>query len=307
MDGNYPDPGVVYDPTSNLWYVSTTQVAYEDNNRFEIFSSPNLVTWEPVGWIFPSSTNNPVWSNNELLWAPEIHYVNGQYIALFAASSREDGKACIGIATSSSPSGPFEDSGQPLIYDPTIGVIDPTLFLNPQDNQYYVYWKKDYNSENLPHSSIWAQMLAPRLTALAPGSTATYMIENDLPWGGPLVEAPWLLARGTYFYLFYSANMYASDYAVGVARSTSPLGPWTKSPSPILQSSLLWSSPGHCSVVSWPNTESTYMVYHAWRAGQEGGDYGRMLMADEVFWSEDGWPYMLGNVSSSVPRPVPQP
>jgi len=306
MDGNYPDPGVVYDPQTKLWYVSTTQVSYEHHNRFQIFSSPDLVKWEPAGWIFPNTTNDPVWTNNALLWAPEIHFVKGRYVALFVADN-EEGKACIGVATSSSPSGPFKDSGQPLIYDPTVGVIDPTLFRNPHDRQYYVYWKKNYNAEDLPHSSIWAQKLAPSLTTLAPGSKAKFMIENTFHWEGPLVEAPWVVARGKYFYLFYSANIFSHDYAVGVARSKSPLGPWHKSRKSILHSSRTWSSPGHCSVVSWPRSKRTYMVYHAWRAGEEGGDYGRLLMADEVFWSEDHWPYLLHNVSSSGPRAVPSP
>ena len=72
-----------------------------------------------------------------------------------------------------------------------------------------------------------------------------------------------MVARGGSHYLLYSGNSYANDtYAVGVARASSPLGPFQKAGAPLVKSNGSWVGPGHCSVLDTPAGD-TYMVYHA--------------------------------------------
>ena len=66
-----------------------------------------------------------------------------------------------------------------------------------------------------------------------------------------MVEGPWIINKDGWYYLFYSANGYCGpSYAVGVARSKEPLGPYEKKGSPIRTSDLRFVGPGHCSVIN---------------------------------------------------------
>ncbi len=114
----------------------------------------------------------------------------------------------------------------------------------------------------------------------------------------------------------------ADLYAVGVAQSTSLLGPYTKHPTPILHSPSTdknpFFGPGHCSVVRAPpphNEDEWYMVYHAW-----GGEAGiRTMMTDAIRWDTSAsssdvaggdaqmwWPHVgSADVPSDTPQPIP--
>ncbi|CAE7210496.1 abn-ts [Symbiodinium pilosum] len=88
-------------------------------------------------------------------------------------------------------------------------------------------------------------------TALAGGSEVLQLIRNDLPWEGSVVEGPFLIKRGHYYYLFYSGECYANHrYCVGVARSEQVTGPYEKAAAPILSSGRGFAGPGHCVVVT---------------------------------------------------------
>jgi len=93
-------------------------------------------------------------------------------------------------------------------------------------------------------------------------------------------------ASGTYW-LFYSANAYDSaDYAVGVARATSPIGPFTKLPDPVLVSDAVAAGPGHCAVFAVG--DQRWMVYHAWPPDGVGSEIpGRTMWLSEVELSAD--------------------
>lgn len=61
------------------------------------------------------------------------------------------------------------------------------------------------------------------------------LIRNDLNWEATCVEGPWIIVENEYYYLFYSANVFnVSGYSIGVARSRSLFGPYTKFGPPIL-------------------------------------------------------------------------
>ena len=68
--------------------------------------------------------------------------------------------------------------------------------------------------------------------------------------------------------MFYSGNGYCSPgYAVGVARSSSALGPYLKKGDPILTTATesgLFVGPGHCSVIPTLDNKGWTILYHAW-------------------------------------------
>ncbi len=282
------DPGVVHDGTQ---YVATcTSGGAAD--AFPLRTSKDLVNWAGAGHIFPSA-RKPTWAKGDF-WAPEIHRVGTGYVAYYTAR-HVDGKLSIGAATSTSALGPFTDIGAPLVHSTTMGMIDATTFVDTNGTRYLV-WKADGNAVGQP-TPIYGQALSANGLSLV-GSRVT-LISNNLSWEGGVVEAPWVVAKDGYYYLFYSGNAYYnSTYAIGVARATSPLGPYQKASAPILRTAAGWVGPGHGSVVTSPSGNS-YMVYHAWNSAMTA----RVMLTDAIIWS-NGWPTMPEAPSASS-RPMP--
>jgi arabinan endo-1,5-alpha-L-arabinosidase len=105
-----------------------------------------------------------------------------------------------------------------------------------------------------------------------------------------LVEGPWIHYHNGWYYLFYSANGYCGpSYAVGVARSQNPLGPYQKKGAPILSTYSTYEGPGHCSVIETIEGK-TVMIYHSWVTGSVCDGHNRVMMVSEVNWEDDAWP-----------------
>ena len=287
------DPGVLRD--GNEYVVACTSGGAPD--AFAIRTSTDLVHWTFTGHIFPAA-GKPAWAVGDF-WAPEIHKVGNHYVAYYSAR-HQDGRLSVGAGTSQSAKGPFTDIGQPLVHDASMGMIDVTHFQAP-DGTHYLVWKADGNAVGQP-TPIYGQALSADGTALVGGRVT--LMKNDLGWEGGVVEAPWVVAKDGFYYLFYSGNAYYNGtYAVGVARASSPLGPYQKAGAPILKTSAAWVGPGHCSVIDTPAGNS-YMVYHAWQAGHVNGPGdGRLMLVDAVTWS-GGWP-AVPEAPSVNSRPMP--
>lgn len=283
-----PDPGVTYD--GKEWVMVCTSGGAAA--AFPIHVSTDLVHWTPMGSVFPAG-QHPSWATGSF-WAPEIHKVTDHYVVYFTAK-QQNGRLAVGAASAASALGPFTDLGHPLVASSTIGLIDPSEI--DAGGQPYLLWKVDGNAQGKP-TPIRAQRLAADGLSLI-GSPTT-LITNDQPWEGNVIEGPWMVKHGDSYYLFYSGNSYAnSKYAVGVARASSPMGPFSKKGAPILTSRGPWAGPGHCSVVE--DHGDTWMVYHAWPSDNIGSK--RVALIDRIVW-KDGWPTLPG-APSSVSGPMP--
>jgi len=239
----------------------------------------------------------PAWASGDF-WAPELHKVGTKYVAYFSAR-HTNGVFALGAATASSPAGPYTALASPLLRTPSPGVIDVHFFEAPTGER-YLLWKPDSNAIG-QQTSIRIQRLSADGLSLT-GSPTTLLV-NDRAWEGNVIEGPWMISRNGFFYLFYSANGYASTrYAVGVARATSPTGPFTKAPNPLLVTRGAWAGPGHGSIVRGPGGDWVH-VFHAWVAGQVGQSPGRLVLVDRVTFEND-WPVMhAGPSTGSQPLP----
>jgi GH43 family beta-xylosidase len=293
LDVDCPDPGVLRDGAQYVMACTSGNAP----DAFPLRASADLVHWQSKGHVFPAAAK-PAWAKSDF-WAPEIHRVGNGFVAYFTAR-HQDGRLSIGAATSGSPLGPFSDIGHPLLHDAGMGLIDATHFEAP-NGKHYVIWKEDGNAVGKP-TPIHGQELTGDGLGLV-GARAT-LITNDQAWEGTLVEGPWMIHRAGQYYLFYSGNFYASAaYAIGVARSASPLGPFTKAAAPLVRSAGAWAGPGHGSVILAPSSE-TWFVYHSWKAGHVNGPGdGRVVLIDRVLW-DGAWPMMYA-APSSPSAPVP--
>jgi beta-xylosidase len=278
LAGDHPDPSVIR-VGRDYWAVATSS---EWSPTFPMLHSRDLVNWEEVGPVF---SHRPGWATG-FFWAPEIvKYRNGFYI-YYSARLRKGGPLSIGVAVSEKPQGPYNDLGVLMAEAP--GNIDPVMFEDEKGDPYLI-WKEDGNSRNQP-TVIYARRLAD--SGVAFKGPAIELIRNDASWEGGVVEAPFILRRGDYFYMFYSGNGCCGtgcNYALGVARARSLLGPWEKNPhNPILASNDEWKCPGHGSIVDDPSGRH-WLMYHAY-ARDSSVFTGRQALVDEVKFTASGWP-----------------
>jgi beta-xylosidase len=190
---------------------------------------------------------------------------------------------CISVATATQPEGPFHDtSTAPLECQKSLGgSIDPASFIDT-DGTPYLVWK----SGGPGSSKIWSQQLVPSGTSFVPGSNPTSLLVPDQPWEAGTVEAPNLITTGGRYYLFYSGNDWnTSNYAVGVATCTGPLGPCTDaSPHPILSSGPGVAGAGGESVFA-DTAGNFWIAFHAWVPGAVGFPNSRDLYLRRLTFS----------------------
>ncbi|HZZ64024.1 MAG TPA: family 43 glycosylhydrolase [Candidatus Baltobacteraceae bacterium] len=276
--GDFPDPSVIRVGENDFW-ATTTSTDWAP--QFPLLHSRDLVNWTHASAVFG---NRPEWSAGNF-WAPELSYYRGRFYVYYVARHR-DGPLTIGVATAEKAEGPYTDHG-PMIGQ-AAGSIDPTA-VTGEDDRRYLIWKEDGNSQGLP-TTIWIQPLSEDGLRLV--ESARPILSNDAAWEGGVVEAPSIMRRDGYFYLFYSGNACCGrncKYAVGVARAASVLGPWEKySGNPILKGNGDWRCPGHGSVVDTAQGQ-TYYLYHAY-AKRDSIFVGRQTLLDKVTWRDDGWP-----------------
>jgi xylan 1,4-beta-xylosidase len=288
VQGDYPDPAVIRDGP-DYWGVVTSGGW---RPPFTMLHSRDLVNWQVAGAVMRKP---PSWASSAF-WAPEIVKVGGRYLVYYAARKRRGGH-CVAVATGQSPLGFFRDRG-PLTC-PRLGAIDP-LPTWDQSGRPYLLWKIDGAPTHQP-TPILAAPLSASGQRIA--GSPRELIRNDARWEGGGVEGPSLARHAGKLYLFYSGGACCGppcNYQVGVARSSSLLGPWEKHHGPILSGNARFRCPGHSTVVDGPGG-GQYLLYHAYGAG---GPLGRQVLLDRLSWGSDGWPTVGdGHPSTSAPSP----
>ncbi|MCL1822248.1 MAG: family 43 glycosylhydrolase, partial [Prolixibacteraceae bacterium] len=130
-----PDPTLIK-ADDGFFYLYAT----EDTRNTPIYKSSDLVNWEFIGTAFTNATR-PNFEPKGGIWAPDINYINGQYVLYYSMSVWGGEWTCgIGVATANSPTGPFSDRGK-LFRSNEIGVqnsIDP--FYIEDNGEKYLFW-----------------------------------------------------------------------------------------------------------------------------------------------------------------------
>lgn len=278
VPGDHPDPSIIR-VGRDFWATATSS---EWGPQFQLLHSTDLVNWKVTGVVFP---HRPEWATGNF-WAPEISEYKGHFY-IYYVGREKGGSLGVAVATADKPSGPYTDHG-PMIAQ-SDGSIDPAPTTDENGRRYLV-WKEDSNSIHKP-TVIWAQPFNGDGTKLV--GKPTELIRNDADWEGALVEGPYVLRRGNWFYLFYSGSGCCGagcNYALGVARAHSLLGPWEKNPAnPIITGNNYWKCPGHGSIVA-DDRGRYWLLYHAYSVN--GSVFtGRQAMLDEVtFDARNDWP-----------------
>jgi Glycosyl hydrolases family 43 len=199
------------------------------------------------------------------LWAPDVRKIGRTYVMWFSGVDRSDSLPnraplrCIGIATSTSSTGPFvsRSDGPAICQKSQYGDIDPRTFV-ASDGQEWLYWKNDGNAGGLK-THIYARRLARDGQTLI-GRTSV-LLTNDLPWEGDLIEAPDMVQVGHRYLLFFAGNNSANaGSGIGLALCRGPSGPCTSPYSgPWLGSNTQGAGPGEETV--YRQNGITWMLY----------------------------------------------
>ncbi|KAL8746004.1 MAG: hypothetical protein Q9190_001930 [Brigantiaea leucoxantha] len=237
MDVNFPDPALIQ-VEGTCYAFSTTSGGL----NVPIATSPDYTTWAPSNE--DALPNLPVWTTGSI-WAPDvIQLSDGSFVLYFAGRSAQDtSKHCVGVATSTSVTGPYDALDDPLACPlEQGGAIDPAAFFDEPSSTLWVVYKIDGNAlggggqcgnGDLSHPTpiILQQLSVDGTTPIGP---ATQILDRSSA-DGPLVEAP-SLARssdGTYA-LFFSSNCFNGKlYDVSYATATSVTGPYSKAQAPL--------------------------------------------------------------------------
>jgi beta-xylosidase len=299
IDDNFPDPFILH--VADTWYAYATGDLTDD---IQVRTSPDLITWTRGDDALPKL---PLWQSTSkgLTWAPEVVQTDAGFVMHYTGRFVEAGKQCLSVAVADDPAGPFvDDSTGPLVCQLKLGgSIDSSPFRDT-DGSLWLVWKNDGNCCG-QHTHFYLQRLDATGTKVT-GKPVDLGLDNDQPWERHVIEAPQIVRHGDTYYLFYSANDYASaDYAVGYATSKRLTGPYTDAPdNPILHSAGEAAGPGHQSIVILPDG-STWIAYHAWDPERIGASIGgrRALWLDPITWT-DGRPVVDGPTDEPQPAPA---
>lgn len=267
-------------------------------NEWQMFvsSDPN-----PAGgdWQLYSDIARPAsvfaWAAEGTAYAAQI--VQGadgkfyMYAPVTQADSTNSDTFAIGVAVADSPLGPFVDAHPdgPIISQSvpspgnTIQNIDPTVFID-DDGRVYLY---EGTFGQLRGFELADDMVTINSSATTVTSLTGYF------------EAPWLMKRGSTYYMLYAANNAGADSpctptsyhaCIAYGTATSPLGPWTFQDVVLGIVSSTTSHPGVFSI-----NDTYYLVYHTADA-VDGGHFRRSIAFDEMTFDDSQSPPLINKV-----------
>jgi hypothetical protein len=203
----------------------------------------------------------------------------GGYEMFFAARDAHSDVQCIGLATSSTPLGPFVDrSDRPFLCQTSFGgSIDPYVFAD--DGSDYLVWKSD--GANGQPQQLWSQQLNASDSGLV--GSSSLLLSATSSWEDGVVEGPAMLRTGSELFLYFSGNRWSSAvYAIGVVGCDSPLGPCVNAPT-----GQAVSTAGHLVGPGGPTffaakDGQVMMAYVAWSSSDGPRNGPRQLYVDRV-------------------------
>ena len=158
-------------------------------------------------------------------WAPAIIEKKGKYYFYFSAHNPKSNRKEIGVAVSDSPTGPFVDSGAPILTDADRPrearggqAIDVDVFQDPKSGKCYIYWGNGF----MAGAELSDDMLSVKketITHLTPagGNLQTWAFRE-----GAYV----FYRKGTYYFMWSVDDTGSPNYHVCYGTANRPSAPF---------------------------------------------------------------------------------
>lgn len=289
------DPAII--KAGELYYLFCT------GSGIYVRQSADLLHWEMATPRVTVFRRAPDWAREAIpgvsdLWAPDISFWNDRYHLYYSASTFGSNLSAIGLATNATLDGESEDfewvdHGVVIAstFTDNYNCIDPNVILDEEG----VPW--------LSFGSFWSGIKMRRLDYETGMLSAEDDTLYDLAFRSQspgAVEAPFIIRKGEYYYLFVSFDFCCrgaeSTYRVMVGRAEEVTGPYYDRDGVELRSgggtqitfaTERWRGPGHNCILQ--DEDQDYIVYHAYDADSGGA---ATLRIDPLEWDEDGWPFI---------------
>ena len=265
--------------TSPAGTLSQSQQAWAQNPRDAMPTLP--------AWVDPGESD---------IWAPNAIAIDGTYYLYFAArhggfAADEDNDQCIGRASSATPAGPYVPEPAPIYCgappegpQPGLpasnswgrGALDPEVF-RATDGKLFLIATVSRTQKNIVSLPLTADghveggMNAEGAVLAAQGAKwHDGVLDDQLGWGA-FLENPSMIAEpltGTYLLFFSAGQWYTQNYVTGIARCSSPTGPCTQAPDPLLINGNGRTGAGGLTAFT-DVTGGKWVAYASWTAGFE--------------------------------------
>ncbi|MET3545265.1 beta-xylosidase [Paenibacillus favisporus] len=237
------------------------------------------------------------WAKQQL-WAPDAAYKNNTYYLFFPARDHEN-IFRIGVATSSSPAGPFTPQPE---YIPGSFSIDPAVLMDDDGSAFMYFgglwggqlekWQTGTFDPNAEGPAADEPALGPRVAELSDDLLTFKDAPREISIldenGQPILagdeerryfEGPWVHKHNGLYYLSYSTG---TTHNIVYAVSENPQGPFTYK-GKILTPVIGWTT--HHSIVQFQ--DKWYLFYHD-SSLSGGADNKRCVKFTELTIHEDG-------------------
>lgn len=243
------------------------------------------------------------------LWAPEIHYIQGEWYIYYTTTISDESPwrirpHCLACTGSDPMKDAWVEKGPvQTTIENDIAFTDFSL-----DHTHFHHKGKDYflwaqKTDNI--SDIFIAELSNPWTICTPAVRLTHPEYNWELHGFPVNEGPAIIKHDGKIFLTFSASGTDALYCMGLlyAEESSDLlnaESWTKCPYPVFQScpATGYYGPGHNSFTRSTDDSEDLIVYHGRQEERYlgEGDYqplydaGRNAYIGKVFWGTDGMP-----------------
>jgi hypothetical protein len=258
-----------HDEDKSTWFTMKDWRAY---------STVDMVNWTDRGTPLSLETFN--WANKDA-WAGQCIFRDGKFY-WYVPINQTNGKGmAIGVAVSTSPTGPFKDAlGKPLVHSGN-GDIDPTVFID-DDGQAYLYWGNPYlkyvklNKDMISYSG---EVINVALTK--EGFNVRVKDADKRP--SAYEEAPWLHKRKGLYYLLYAAGGVPEHLAYSTSKTAT--GPWSYRDTIMTVIKKGGAFTNHPGLIAYK--AKSYFFYHN-GALKGGGGFNRSVAVEEFTFNPDG-------------------